>query len=454
MSDTGMRATASRELTAALSALDAHLERDWAEVSPAELHAELVALEQAQRRIRASQARVLATARTSGTARQMGFVNERQMLTGGLGLAPGEARGRLDDSAIADSARMRATAEGTLSAGHLKIINAALAALPDDYDDEARAHLEAQLIALAADQCTTRRLQEHAHLLLDAVDPGRTERGAAERARRRSVTCGGQGLDLMARAAMTMDPQLAALMREVHARWGQPGRLWPDPEQKDTRTDGQRMHDAMVHALQLALSADAAKTGAPAAIVVRVDLDQLATLAGCGETDGGIRVPVPQALAMARGNHWFLALCDKEIDLRLFLSRRTASRYQRLALFAAYGGCTHPDCDQDARHCEAHHAGRPWAAGGLTNIDELALASGDCHAMIHDTGWSTIPDPRAPQGVRWIPPAGTPRAADPPRPKPGPPPPSPLEAPILPFALLHDFDAAITQRHDAVREAA
>ena len=131
-----MRATASRELTAALSALDAHLERDWAEVSPAELHAELVALEQAQRRIRASQARVLATARTSGTARQMGFVNERQMLTGGLGLAPGEARGRLDDSAIADSARMRATAEGTLSAGHLKIINTALAALPDDYDDE------------------------------------------------------------------------------------------------------------------------------------------------------------------------------------------------------------------------------------------------------------------------------------------------------------------------------
>ena len=37
-----------------------------------------------------------------------------------------------------------------------------------------------------------------------------------------------------------MDPQLAALMREVHARWGQPGRLWPDSETPDTRTDGQR----------------------------------------------------------------------------------------------------------------------------------------------------------------------------------------------------------------------
>src|SRR5699024_4856211 len=142
--------------------------------------------------------------------------------------------------------------------------------------------------------------------------------------------CTPPGLALMAHASLTMDPLLAALMREVHARWGQPGRLWPDPETTDSRTDGQRMHDAMVHALQLALSADAAKTGAPAAIVVRVGLDQLATLAGCGETDAGIRVPVPQALAMARGNHWFLALCDKEIDLRLFRSRRTASRYQRL----------------------------------------------------------------------------------------------------------------------------
>lgn len=454
MSDKNTRGTASTELTAVLSALESHLRNDWAEAPAADLHAELAALEQAQRRIRATQARVLAAARTSGTARQMGFINERQMLTGGLGLAPGDARGRLDDSTIADTARMRATAEGSLSAGHLKIINATLAALPDDYDDDVRERLEAQLIALAADQCTTRRLQEHAHRLLDDIDPGRTERGAQERARRRSVTCSGQGLDLMARASMTMDPQLAALMREVHARWGQPGRLWPDPDEKDTRTDGQRMHDAMVHALQLALTADATRTGAPAAIVVRVDLDQLATLAGCGETDGGVRVPVPQALAMARGNHWFLALCDREIELKLFRSRRIASRYQRLALFAAYGGCTHPDCDQDARHCEAHHAGKPWSAGGLTNIDELALASGDCHAMIHDTGWSTVPDPRAPQGVRWVPPAGTPRADNPPPLKPGPPPPTPLEAPVLPFGLLQDLDAAIADRLATGQEAA
>ncbi|MBB1057341.1 DUF222 domain-containing protein, partial [Dietzia sp. B19] len=305
MSDNGNGDSVGGELRAILAALDLHLQRDWTDTSSTQLHAELVALEQAQRRIRATQARVMAAARESGTARQMGFVNDRQMLTGGLGLAPGEARGRLDDAGIADSARMRASGAGTVSAGQLRIIGKALSALSDECDDEVRDRLEQQLLE-AAEKSTTRQLQEHAHQLLDTLDPGRTERGAEERARRRSVSCGGQGLDLMASASMTMDPQLAALMREVHARWGQPGRLWPDADAPDTRTDGQRMHDAMVHALHLALSADARKTGAPAAIVVRVDLDQLTTLAGCGLTDGGIRVPVPQALAMARGNHWFL----------------------------------------------------------------------------------------------------------------------------------------------------
>lgn len=439
------------ELESILVALEQHLRRDWDEASPAELHAELVALEQAQRRIRATQARVMAAARESSTGREMGFINDRQMLTGGLGLAPAEARGRLDDAGIADSARMRASGQGKVSAGHLRVIGKALDALDDD-DEEAHANLEQQLLA-RAEHSTTRQLQEQAHRLLDALDPGRTERGADDRARRRSVNCGGQDLDLMARASMRMDPQLAALMREVHARWGQPGRLWDEAASTDTRSDGQRMHDALVHALQLGLSADARKTGAPAAIVVRMDLDQLTTLVGCGETDGGIRVPVPQALTMAGDNHWFLALCDHEMELRLFRSRRTASRYQRLALFAAYGGCTHPDCDQDARHSEAHHSGKPWSAGGLTNIDQLALASGDCHAMIHATGWSTVPDRRAPQGVRWIPPAGTPRATATPPATSGPPDLTSLKAPVFPFALLRDLDRAIAEQ-GSVRGAA
>lgn len=234
MSETGVgvgnAATGSEELDSILVALEHHLRRDRTESSSAQLHAELVAIEQAQRRIRATQARVMAAARASSTGREMGFINDRQMLTGGLGLSPGEARGRLDDAGIADTARMRASGEGKISAGHLRIIGKAMDELDDD-DEVGRTQLELKLLALA-EQSTTRQLQEHAHRLLDALDPGRTERGAEDRARRRSVSCGGQDLNLMARGNMTMDPQLAALMREVHARWGQPGRLWADPRTK------------------------------------------------------------------------------------------------------------------------------------------------------------------------------------------------------------------------------
>src|SRR5699024_2156320 len=83
------------------------------------------------------------------------------------------------------------------------------------------------------------------------------------------------------------------------------------------------MHDALVHALQLSLSADAAKTGAPAAIVVRMNLDQLATLAGCGQTDGGIRVPAPAALAMAQHNRRLLAPRDARKELKHLRRNRT-----------------------------------------------------------------------------------------------------------------------------------
>lgn len=63
MSENGNGDSVGGELRAILAALDLHLQRDWTHTSSTQLHAELVALEQAQRRIRATQARVMAAAR-------------------------------------------------------------------------------------------------------------------------------------------------------------------------------------------------------------------------------------------------------------------------------------------------------------------------------------------------------------------------------------------------------
>lgn len=438
--------------SAARGALCALAEADLSGLPAEQLAVLLSELEHASRHLRAAQAHAVASLRAQQGARELGYVNERHLLTGHLALSPGHTRALLDDASRAGTPRMRALAGARLSSGQLGVVERALAHLPDDAPGEVRDELERRLLELAP-TTTCSRLAAYARELTEQLLPGHTQRGEAERARRRSAVAGGQGPDLMAHASLTMDPELAALMREVHARWAQPGRLWPDESTPDDRTDGQRMHDALTHALRLALSADASRLGAPAAIVIRMNLDQLATLAGCGQTDGGIQVPVAQAIEMARGNHWFLALVDKNIELDLRRTRRTASYYQRLALFAAYGGCSHPDCDQDARHCEAHYADRPWSRGGQTDIGELGLVSGDCHAMIHDTGWSTTPDRAAPQGMRWRPPPGSTREVPPPPDKPGAPPLEPLRAPLVPFALLRDFDAARQARRRSPDDA-
>ncbi|WP_197497417.1 HNH endonuclease signature motif containing protein, partial [Mycobacterium sp. 852013-51886_SCH5428379] len=74
---------------------------------------------------------------------------------------------------------------------------------------------------------------------------------------------------------------------------------------------------------------------------------------------------------------------------------------QRLALFARDIGCTRPGCTKPAFDCQAHHGEKPWAAGGQTNIDELALACTLDHATLEDTGWTTR---RRNGHTEWVPP--------------------------------------------------
>lgn len=50
---------------------------------------------------------------------------------------------------------------------------------------------------------------------------------------------------------------------------------------------------------------------------------------------------------------------------------RSATFYQRLAMFSRDGCCAYPGCDEPLSRCEAHHV-LPWARGGPTSIDNLA----------------------------------------------------------------------------------
>ncbi|MDT5285840.1 MAG: hypothetical protein QOF88_729 [Mycobacterium sp.] len=65
-------------------------------------------------------------------------------------------------------------------------------------------------------------------------------------------------------------------------------------------------------------------------------------------------------------------------------------------------GCTKPGCTVPAYGTQAHHAARDWTYGGLTNVDDLALACGPDNRMVGPEGWSTrLTDDH---DVEWIPP--------------------------------------------------
>ena len=72
-------------------------------------------------------------------------------------------------------------------------------------------------------------------------------------------------------------------------------------------------------------------------------------------------------------------------------------------LIARDGGCTKPGCTVPAYGCQVHHATADWLDGGLTNVDDLALACGPDNRMVGPGGWSTRVN--ADHDVEWIPPA-------------------------------------------------
>ena len=95
---------------------------------------------------------------------------------------------------------------------------------------------------------------------------------------------------------------------------------------------------------------------------------------------------------------------EKGNPLWLGRRRRTASDKQFQALIHRDRRCRWPGCRRDADHCQGHHR-FPWARGGGTNIDELAL-----FCPLHHALWSQGYRPkRLPDGrVITVPPGEAP----------------------------------------------
>ena len=112
----------------------------------------------------------------------------------------------------------------------------------------------------------------------------------AERARRRHLSIGKQDADGMSKISGLLDPETRATLDAVLAKWAAPGMCNPDDEtpcvdgepgedtaRRDTRSQGQRNHDALKALARSALASGelGQHNGLPATIIVSTTLQEL-----------------------------------------------------------------------------------------------------------------------------------------------------------------------------------
>jgi hypothetical protein len=305
---------------------------------------------------------------------------------------------------------------GDISAEHVKIIRRFFKKLPGFVDYATRKAAEAQLAELACGLGPEdlRVAADHLALLLDQ-DGVLSD---ADLAKRSYLTKGKQQADGTTESRGRADPELAALLDAVFAKWAAPGMCNPDdgnpcvdgePSQQaragDVRTAGQRNHDALKAVLRAMLASGqlGQHKGLPVTVIVSTTLKELESGAGHGVTGGGSLLPMRDLIRLASQAHHYLTVFDDHTGVPLALARakRLASPGQRIVLHARDRGCTRPGCTVPGYWCEANHDD-PWSTGGHTDVTTMSLTCGPDNRLLHETGWTVRK--RKDGRTEWIPP--------------------------------------------------
>jgi hypothetical protein len=349
-------------------------------------------------------------------------------------LSSAEAHRRLADAAVLGprhafsgeplapllAATAAAQALGLITREHVEVIGKGMAKLSRLLDPAARQQIEVEWVRHAVGT-GPKQLADTVARKLFLLDQDGPLPDDIERARRRGVHKGPQQPDGNTRLTAELTPAAWAIWEALFAKFAAPGMCNPADEvpatsgtptqdqiDADTRSMAQRRHDAMAFIGRTALDNTelGQHNGLPTTIIVRTTLQDLESRAGVGVSGGGTVLPLTDVLRLAAhaNTRHYLAVFDEATGsaLNLFRARRTATVAQRIMLIARDGGCTKPGCTVPAYGTQAHHAARDWTDGGLTNVDDLALACGPDNRMVEPQGWSTRLTDR--HDVEWIPP--------------------------------------------------
>jgi hypothetical protein len=379
--------------------------------------------------------RLLSRLQVESTPQKLGAKSWKDVLVIRWRISTGEARRRLTDAAVLAPrqplvgpplpAQLAVTAvaqaAGVITTEHVSVIRKALDKVPGFVDAAGREKIEADLVRTARG-VGPKDLGDAADLILFHLDQDGPEPDDTERARARGVTKKPQRRDAMTDLTATLTPEAWAVWEAIFAKYAAPGMCNPDdpqpctsgtPSQTQIDTDhrslAQRQHDALVAIGRIALMSGelGQLNGLPVSVIIRTTLQDLESRAGVGVTGGGTKLPIAEVIRMAGHANHYLAVFDRATGsaLDLFRARRVASPAQRIMLIGRDGGCTKPSCTVGAYGAQVHHL-TDWARGGLTNLDDLALACPPDNRAVHDgdDGWSTAMNTRG--DVEWTPPAG------------------------------------------------
>jgi uncharacterized protein DUF222 len=310
-------------------------------------------------------------------------------------------------------ATAQAQRNGDLGAGHVAVIRSFFHRLPDFVDIETRAKAEAQLARLSLEHRPD-ELAKLADKLTDCLHPD-GDFSDVDRAKRRGLTIGKQDVDGMSPVSGWLTPEARATIDAVFAKLAAPGMCNPaddtpcvsgTPSQAaiagDTRSLGQRNHDALLTATRALLASGelGQHNGLPASIIVTTTLQELEKGAGKALTGGGTLLPMSDVIRLGSHAHHYLAIFDNGKALALYHTKRLASPAQRIVLYAKDRGCTFPGCTVPGYLCEVHH-NDPYATNPVTDVNDLTFGCGPNHKLA-EQGWTTRKNARG--DTEWIPP--------------------------------------------------
>jgi len=158
----------------------------------------------------------------------------------------------------------------------------------------------------------------------------------------------------------------------------------------DTRTIGQRRHDALIEALRQSLAAGGLPSagGVKPRIVITIPWTCLRDRTGAGTLADGTQLSPTLTRALADDAELvpvWLSPTGHPLDVgrtvRLFTGRI------RTALEARDRGCAWPGCDRPPSWTQAHHI-RSWLDGGSTDLDNGVLLCLFHHHQIEQADWT------------------------------------------------------------------